>query len=66
MNASELQGTIAQREGIAWRIVGYGEAWETVLAVMVGDNRVWELDADEFHPVDENRVCSCGEVGCWA
>jgi hypothetical protein len=38
-----------------------------VRAVMVGDDRVHEVDADDLEPIDELDYCAeCGQVGCTA
>jgi len=36
-----------------------------VRAVMVGDDRVHEVDKDDLIPLDEDDFChGCGQVGC--
>lgn len=36
-----------------------------VRAVMVGDDRVHEVEASELTPIpDDEHVCSCGQRGC--
>lgn len=34
-------------------------------AHMVGDDRPFQFSADELTPIDEDRVCSCGQLGCF-
>jgi hypothetical protein len=36
-----------------------------VLAVMVGDDHVWRVDADDCTPLGEHEYChDCGQTGC--
>lgn len=36
-----------------------------VLAYMIGDDRVYEFDADDLIAIDEEDYCpSCGQTGC--
>lgn len=66
-------------EGIAWRCLGpvmeRDEDFEwsgietphesLVRMVMVGDDRVFEVDRDDLSPLDADDYCSeCGQVGC--
>lgn len=38
-----------------------------VRMVMVGDDRVFEIDKDDLTELDESEYCSeCGQVGCTA
>lgn len=41
------------------------EVRERVRAVMVGDDRVFEIDTDDLTPLDEDDYCHvCGQIGC--
>lgn len=61
--------------GVAWRFVGqatYVDEWsgdevehDWVRLVMIGDDRVHEVDPSEVHPLDAGEFCTeCGQVGC--
>jgi hypothetical protein len=87
------------RGGIVFRIAGFPDRWEPVLAlvtdpetgddreeligdverveqdetcgrvlvVMVGDDRVYEVDVEDLEPLEAGAFCSsCGQVGCRA
>jgi hypothetical protein len=66
-------------DGIAWRCYGpvmvRDEDWEwsgieephpnLVQMVMVGDDKIYEVDKDDIVPLDEDAYChECGQVGC--
>ena len=36
------------------------------IVVMVGDNHKHVVDYEDLSPVDEDDVCSCGQLGCWS
>jgi hypothetical protein len=71
---------VAGYSGIAFRVrgplielVGYSDFDEPeeviseniVLAVMIGDDRVHEIDVDDLTPIKEDDYCSqCGQIGC--
>ena len=64
--------------GIAWDVLGWEvEADEDtewsgyyvrtgeILAVMVGDDRVWTFSPDDITPLAEEEYCGgCGQIGC--
>lgn len=71
--------TVAGYSGIAWYLRGYVERdtpdteWdgirdvdtETVRAVMVGDDREFEIDVDDLTVLGDLDYCAeCGQIGC--
>jgi hypothetical protein len=65
--------------GIAWYVLGYEmirdedyewsgmeyENRERVRAVMVGDDRVFVFDVEDFEPLADDEYCrDCGQIGC--
>lgn len=69
---------VGNYRGIAWRVLGWelepdeDTEWSgiynrtgQVLAIMVGDDRVFTFDKDELHPISVEQFCgSCGQIGC--
>ena len=49
--------------GMAWYVVADDDAGN-VVAVMVGDNRRYNHSAEDCTELDEDSVCSCGQLGC--
>lgn len=50
-------------DGIAWYRIGYkgGDS----LMVMVGDDRVFEVETEHVHRIEDKDYCSaCGQIGC--
>lgn len=46
---------------------GYYNRTRNVLAVMVGDDGVHSMDADDLQPIEHHEYCSgCGQIGCQA
>lgn len=51
--------------GIAFNILGPAERENEVRVVMIGDDRVFEVDRDDCTPLDESEYCGvCGQIGC--
>jgi hypothetical protein len=67
--------------GIAWHCLGYvmirdedyewsgyeypNEEW--VRMVMIGDDRVFEIELSEITPISDDEYCpGCGQIGCKA
>ena len=69
---------IAGHEGIAFNLIGpqtepdEDTEWSGIenptgmlLAVMVGDDRVWVVDPDDVTFLDDEDYCGgCGQIGC--
>ena len=36
------------------------------IVVMVGDDAKHVVDFEDLSPVDEDDVCTCGQLGCWS
>ena len=36
------------------------------IVVMVGDDHKHVVDFEDLSPVDEDDVCTCGQLGCWS
>jgi len=65
-------------EGVAWHVYGWetepdeDTEWSgienrtgKVVAVMVGDDRMFSFDPDELTPITAEDYCpSCGQTGC--
>ena len=65
-------------KGIAWRILGHetipdeDTEWSgcenrngKLIAVMIGDDRMFSVDPDSVHEIDEDSYCpECGQIGC--
>jgi len=78
--AGEFPGayTIDGWRGIAWYILGHEteldedtewSGYETrtgnLIAVMVGDDRLFSVDPSTVHPIPEGSFCpECGQIGC--
>jgi hypothetical protein len=71
--------TVDGYPGIAFRLVGYKEVWtedyewsgiaevdtDWVRAVMVGDDRVHEVEVTDLTLLSDDDYCpECGQVGC--
>ncbi len=70
--------TVRGYRGVAWAVLGWeveaGEDTEWagqynrtggLLAVMVGDDRVFCFEPDDFTPLKSEEYCGgCGQVGC--
>ena len=71
--------SVAGMPGVAWYLTGYvsretPDTWwdgiteiddSLVKAVMVGDDRVHEIDVDDLTLIGEDDYCSsCGQIGC--
>ncbi len=52
-------------QGIAFHIIGPAEREGDVRVVMIGDDRVFEVDQDDCSPMNESEYCGvCGQIGC--
>jgi len=67
-------------KGIAWSVLGWelepdeDTEWSgyynrtgNVLAIMIGDDRVFKFEPDELNAINEDQYCpECGQIGCHA
>jgi hypothetical protein len=63
-----------KEETMAYRVDGWkGIAWYRrkptrdgrAFMTMIGDDRIFEVDADDVHKIDDKDYCSeCGQIGC--
>ena len=65
-------------KGIAWTVLGWetepdkDTEWSgferrtgKIVAVMIGDDRLFSFDQDEITPLKDTEYCrSCGQIGC--
>jgi hypothetical protein len=70
--------SVKGHKGIAWSVLGWelepneDTEWSgyynrsgNVLAIMVGDDRVFAFEPDELTPINETDYCHvCGQIGC--
>lgn len=52
--------------GIAFYIAEYYPLTNRAICIMVGDDRRWDFDAHDLTSIEEDGVCSCGQLGCHA
>lgn len=62
--------------GVAWHAIAYepmydeygdedGYTTDTIIAVMVGDNRRFRIPTEDCIPITNDEYCSqCGQIGC--
>jgi hypothetical protein len=68
--------TVDGYPGIAWRAVRHDGVWncldeefnedaDSVVCIMVGDDREFSFSVDELSPLTDDEFChECGQVGC--
>lgn len=57
--------TVDGYSGVAWFVSLFQDVEGRIVCVMVGDDRRFDFDPDEVHPLDREAFCGeCGQVGC--